>query len=157
MVRKPDIQYVHQFYVHGSEARVIELKPRRRVIKTILPKVAPDKSIRIGVDPIALCGIVVAVAMLVLMLVGTVQYVQARNDYQAMANQVIELQNENVRLRQQYRSSYDLDAVAHMANSLGMIPVSEAQVMYINPVVPVREAEPTVWENIRWFMEGLFA
>jgi hypothetical protein len=74
-----------------------------------------------------------------------------------MPNQVIELQNENVMLRQQYRSSYDLDQVAHMANSLGMIPVEEAQVMYINPVVPVREPEPTVWENIRWFMDGLFA
>ena len=157
MVRKPDIQYVHEFYVHGSEARVIELKPRRRVIKTILPKVAPDKSIRIGVDPVALCGIVVAVAMLVLMLVGTMQYVQARSEFQAMSNQVIELQNENVVLRQRYRSSYDLEAVAHMANALGMIPMEEAQVMYINPVVPVREAEPTVWENIRWFVDGLFA
>jgi hypothetical protein len=79
MVRKPDIQYVQEFYVHGSEARVIELKPRRRVIRTILPKVAPDKSIRIGVDPVALCGIVVAAVMLILMLVGTVQYVNARN------------------------------------------------------------------------------
>ena len=157
MVRKPDIQYVQEFYVHGSEARIIELKPRRRVIRTILPKVAPDKSIRIGVDPVALCGIVVAAVMLILMLVGTVQYVNARNEYQAMSNQVIELQNENVMLRQQYRSSYDLDQVAHMANSLGMIPVEEAQVMYINPVVPVREPEPTVWENIRWFMDGLFA
>ena len=157
MVRKPDIQYVQEFYVHGSEARVIELKPRRRVIRTILPKVAPDKSIRIGVDPVALCGIVVAAVMLILMLVGTVKYVNARNEYQAMSNQVIELQNENVMLRQQYRSSYDLDQVAHMANSLGMIPVEEAQVMYINPVVPVREPEPTVWENIRWFMDGLFA
>lgn len=157
MVRKPDIQYVQEFYVHGSEARVIELKPRRRVIRTILPKVAPDKSIRIGVDPVALCGIVVAAVMLILMLVGTVQYVNARNEYQAMSNQVIELQNENVMLRQQYRSSYDLDQVAHMANSLGMIPVEEAQVMYINPVVPVREPETTVWENIRWFMDGLFA
>ena len=157
MAPQPDIQYVQEFYVHGSEARVIELKPRRRVIRTILPKVAPDKSIRIGVDPVALCGIVVAAVMLILMLVGTVQYVNARNEYQAMSNQVIELQNENVMLRQQYRSSYDLDQVAHMANSLGMIPVEEAQVMYINPVVPVREPEPTVWENIRWFMDGLFA
>ena len=157
MVRKPDIQYVHEFYVHGSEARVIELKPKRRVIKTILPKIAPDRSIRIGVDPIALCGIAVAVVMLVLMLVGVGQFVDARNDYQAMTNQVISLQNENVVLRQKYESSYDLDEITHMAHSLGMIPVEEAQVMYINPVVPVREAEPTMWENIRWFVDGLFA
>lgn len=157
MVRKPDIQYVHEFYVHGSEARVIELKPKRRVIKTILPKIAPDRSIRIGVDPIALCGIAVAVVMLVLMLVGVGQFINARNDYQAMTNQVISLQNENVVLRQKYESSYDLDEITHMAHSLGMIPVEEAHVMYINPVVPVREAEPTMWENIRWFVDGLFA
>ena len=157
MVRKPDIQYVHEFYVHGSEARVIELKPRRKIVKTILPKIAPDKSIRIGVDPVALCGIVVAAVMLVLMLVGTVQYINARNEFQAMSNQVISLQNENVVLRQNYESSYDLEEVAHMANSLGMIPVSEAQVVYIDPQMPVREAEPTMWENIRWFVSGLFA
>jgi len=157
MVRKPEIQYVHEFYVHGSEARVIELKPRRRIVKTILPQIAPDKSIRIGVDPIALCGIVVAVAMLVLMLVGTVQFVNARNEYQAMSNQVISLQNENVVLHQRYEGSYDLDEVAHMAHSLGMIPASEAQVVYIDLDVPVREAEPTLWENIRWFVDGLFA
>ena len=82
MARKPDIQYVQQFYVHGSEAKVLELKPRRRVIKTILPKVAPDKRIRIGVDPLALGGIVVAIAMLIMMVVGCGQYetVQAASD-----------------------------------------------------------------------------
>ena len=28
MVKKPDIQYIDKFYVHGSEARVLELKPK---------------------------------------------------------------------------------------------------------------------------------
>ena len=96
MARKPDIQYVQQFYIHGSEAKVLELKPRRRVIKTILPNVVPDKSIRIGVDPLALGGIVVAIAMLIMMIVGCSQYVDAYREHQAMMNQVIQLQNEYV-------------------------------------------------------------
>ena len=157
MARKPDIQYVQQFYVHGSEARVLELKPRRNVAKTILPKIAPDRSIRIGVDPLAFCAVVVAAVLLVMMLVGMGQYVDARNEYQAMSNEVISLQNQNVRLSQQYENSYDLAEIAHMAGSLGMIPAEEAEVIYVNASVPVREAEPTLWENIRWFVDGLFA
>ena len=157
MARKPDIQYVQQFYVHGSEAKVLELKPRRRVIKTILPKVAPDKSIRVDVDPIALCGIVVAFAMLVMMVVGCCQYVDAYQEHQAMLNEVIQLQNEYVRSEYDYKQMYDLEDIRQKALSLGMIPVEEAEVIYIQTVVPVREAEPTVWENVNWFLDGLFA
>ena len=157
MVRKPDIQYVHEFYVHGSEARVIELKPRRRVAKTVLPKEAPDKTIRIGVDPVALCGIVVAVAMLVMLAVGFSQYIDVCNRNQAAMNQVIELQNRNIEKQMKYEAGYVLSDIEQKAMSLGMIPMAEAEVMVINPVVPVREAEPTVWENIVWFMDGLFA
>lgn len=157
MVRKPDIQYVHEFYVHGSEARVIEFKPRRKIIKTVLPKVAPDKTIRIGVDPLAVCGVIVAAALLVMMLVGAVDFMKAQDAYQTASNQVIALQNENVRLSQKYRESYNLEDIARAAESLGMIPIEEAEIVYINPVVPVREPEPTLWENIIWFVEGLFA
>ena len=157
MVRKPDIQYVHEFYVHGSEARVIELKPRRRAPKTELPKTAPDKTIRIGVDPVALCGIVVAVAMLVMLAVGFTQYIEVCNRNQAAMNQVIELQNRNIEKQMKYEAGYVLSDIEQKAASLGLIPVAEAEVILINPVVPVREAEPTVWDNIVWFMDGLFA
>ena len=72
MVKKPDIQYIDSFYVHGSEARVLELKPKRRLIKTVLPLAAPDKTIKLGIDPIAISGIVVAVALLAMLIVGCV-------------------------------------------------------------------------------------
>ena len=62
MVKKPEIQYIDKFYVHGSEARVLELKPKRR-IKTTLPLFAPDNTIKIAVDPVAIGGIVVALAL----------------------------------------------------------------------------------------------
>lgn len=157
MARKPDIQYVHNFYVHGSEAKVLELKPRKRFIKTVLPKIAPDKSIRIPVDPMAMVSCLVAVVLLVMMVAGCFEYARASADYRLMSDKVIELQNENVRLSQSYRDSYDIDEIAHMAHSLGMIPAAEAERMYIDVQIPVREAEPTVWENIQWFLDGLFA
>ena len=108
MVKKPEIQYIDKFYVHGSEARVLELKPKRRIIKTILPLSAPDNTIKIAVDPVALCGILVAAAMLVLLVVGTVQYVHVCSQYQDMMDYVVAVQNRNVELNQKYEDGYDL-------------------------------------------------
>ena len=157
MARKPDIQYIDKFYVHGSEARVLELKPRRRIIKTVLPLSVPDKTIKIGVDPIALSGIVVALTMLVLLVVGTVQYVRVCGQYQAMMDYVVTVQNENVELKQTYRDGYDLAQIEEEALALGMIPAAEAEVVKVRVTVPQREPEMTFWEEFRWLCEGLFA
>ena len=37
MNQKPKIQYVGQFYVHGSEARQLQLQEQKRQAKTKLP------------------------------------------------------------------------------------------------------------------------
>ena len=37
MNQKPKIQYVGQFYVHGSEARALQLQQEKRQAKTKLP------------------------------------------------------------------------------------------------------------------------
>ena len=42
MERKPEIQYVGQFYVYGSEARQLEEKKRRQA-KTSLPMARLEK------------------------------------------------------------------------------------------------------------------
>lgn len=157
MERKPDIQYIDRFYVHGSEARVLELKPKRKFIKTILPKAIPDKSIKIAVDPVALCGIAVAAVMLVLLVVGMFQYVAVCESYQQMMDQVITLQNENVELEQTYRDGYDLADIEQKALALGMIPVEEAEVITIQLALPEPEPEWTLWDEIVWFCKGLFA
>ena len=157
MERKPEIQYIDRFYVHGSEARVLELKPMRRFIKTVLPKAVPDHSIRIAVDPIALCGIVVAVAMLVCIVMGCSQYVQAYNTNQAMLDYVITLQNENVELTGEYESSYDLEDIRQKAMAIGMVPRSEAQVVSIHVEVPQPEPEMNIWATICWHFHEFFA
>lgn len=157
MVKKPDIQYIDNFYVHGSEARVLELKPKRRIIKTVLPLSVPDKTIKIGVDPVALGGIVVALALLVMLVMGTVQYVRVCGEYQAMMDYVVTVQNENVELKQTYHDGYDLAQIEETALGLGMIPAAEADVVKVRVTVPQREPEMTIWEEIRWLCEGLFA
>ena len=43
------------------------------------------------------------------------------------------------------------------AIALGMIPMEEAEVVAISPVIPEAEPEAPWWENISWFMKGLFA
>ena len=156
MVKKPEIQYIDKFYVHGSEARVLELKPKRR-IKTVLPLFAPDNTIKIAVDPVAIGGIVVALALLVALVMGSVQYVQTYQNYRTMLDHVVTEQNTNVELRETYRSQIDLVEIREKALALGMIPVEEAPVITIRAELPQREPEMTYWEEFVWLCKGLFA
>ena len=156
MVKKPEIQYIDKFYVYGSEAKVLELKPKRR-IKTILPLSAPDKTIKIPVDPVAIGGIVVAVALLVTLVIGCVQYVQVYRQYRAMMDHVVVQQNMNVELRENYRSQIDLVEIRDKALALGIIPKEDAPVITIRAELPQREPEMTVWEDFVWLCKGLFA
>ena len=157
MVQKPDIQYVTQFYSYGSEAKVLELKPEKKKKKFTLPKVTPQQKINIYVDPVAWAAIAVALVMVVLMAVSVNSYLNACTEYEAMTNYVIGLQNTNVEKQQEYVKMYDLADVEEKALALGMIPMEEVEVFTFTPVYPEPEAEPGRWENITWFLKGLFA
>ena len=156
MVKKPEIQYIDKFYVYGSEAKVLELKPKRR-IKTILPLSVPDKTIKIPVDPVAIGGILVAVALLLTLVIGCVQYVQVYQQYRTMMDYVVTEQNLNVELRETYKSQIDLVQVREKALALGMIPREEAPTITIRAELPQREPEMTYWEEFVWLCKGLFA
>ena len=157
MVRKPDIQYVTQFYSYGSEARAPELKPVPKKKKFTLPNVIPQQKILVRVDPVAWAGIVVAIAMVILMAVSVSGYLDACAEYEMMTNYVISLQNTNVEKQQEYVKTYDLADIQEKALALGMIPMEEAEVITIYPVYPEPEAEAPWWEDISWFLKGLFA
>ena len=157
MVRKPDIQYVTQFYSYGSEAKVLELKPKTQKKKFTLPKVAPQQKIDIRFDPVAWAGIVVAIMLVVLMAVSVHSYLDCCADYEQMTDYVISLQNFNVEKQQEYVKLYDLNDIKEKALALGMSPMEEAEVFTFTPVIPEPEAEPSWWENVSWFMKGLFA
>ena len=159
MARKPDIQYVGQFYVHGSEARQPELKPTPHRSKTTLPKFLRKQQVEVQVDPVALASILVAAVMLILMVVSTLQYVSSVREYDAMAEHLRTLQDQNARLNHDYYTSddYDLEYIQSTALALGMVPAEQVQTITIDVTVPEPEPEPTVWDDIRWFFAGLFA
>ena len=157
MNQKPKIQYVGQFYVHGSEARQMQLQEEKRQAKTKLPLARIKAIEKIYVDPVALVGIAVAVMMLFTMVLGAIQLKRDWDQYEQVAAYVSELKKENARMNHLYRSSYDLEDIKTKAVSMGMVPKSELQTMAVTVTIPAPEVEPTRMEEIKFFLEGLFA
>ena len=157
MAMKPDIQYVTQFYSYGSEAKVLQLKTAKKKKKTELPKAVPQQKILVAFDPVAIAGIVIALALVILMAVSVQNYMDVCTEYEAMSERVVKMQNANVLDQQKYREMYDLADIEEKALALGMIPMEEAQVVIITPVMPEETPEPNWWDDVSWFMKGLFA
>lgn len=155
MANKPEIQYVEQFFIPGSEAP--QLQPQRGGQPARKPRVQQEKKIRILVDPVAMLGLVVAVTMLVLMAVGVYQYNAASQRNEAVNDYLLQLKDTNITREYQYRTKLDLTKIAEQAKALGMIPASEAQTITVHVEVPQPEPEPTWWDDLVWFLEGLFA
>ena len=157
MNQKPKIQYVGQFYVHGSEARQLQMQEQKRQAKTRLPLLRLQAIEKIYVDPVALVGIAVAVVMLVTMVLGAVQLKRDWDQYERVSTYVSELKRENARMSHAYHSSYDLEDIKSKALAMGMVPKSQLQTMTVSVTVPQQEAEPARIEEIKLFLEGLFA
>ena len=157
MNQKPKIQYVGQFYVHGSEARQLQPQEEKRQAKTRLPLARIQKIEKVYVDPVALLGIAVAVVMLVTMVLGAVQLKRDWDQYERVSAYVSELKRENASLNHAYRLSYDLEDIKSKALAMGMVPKSELQTMAVTVSVPKAQPEMTRMEEIRFFLEGLFA
>ena len=157
MNQKPKIQYVGQFYVHGSEARQLQLQEQKRQAKTKLPLSRIQQIEKIYVDPVALVGIVVAVVMLVTMVLGAVQLKRDWDQYERVSSYVSELKKENARKNHAYRLSYDLADIETKALAMGLVPKSELETMTVSVTVPEKLPQMTRMEEIRFFLEGLFA
>lgn len=157
MNQKPKIQYVGQFYVHGSEARQLQLQEEKRQAKTKLPLAGIQKIEKVYVDPVALTGIVVAVVMLVTMVLGAIQIKRDWDQYEQVSAYVSELKKENARKNHAYRLSYDLEDIEMKALAMGLVPKSKLETMTVAVTVPEKVPEMTRMEEIRFFLEGLFA
>lgn len=158
MARQPEIQYIRP-YTDGSAARQVELLPRRES-KTRLPKVRKVKPLVIQVDLLALCAIVVAAVMLVMLVSGCVKLRQSRAEAVRLASYVSSLRNENAELKHEYQNGYDLETVERTALALGMVPVEDVTWVTLTgeePEVEIRFYEPTFWEKVISFFDGLFA
>ena len=156
MSQKPKIQYVGQFYIHGSEARQLELQEKKKA-KSKLPLERLRKMEVIYLDPVAIFGIVTALVMLTVMILGVLQIRDDWQEYRVMSNYVSRLNSENAELLADYRSQYDLEDIRVKAQALGMVPKSELEVRTVYVTIPQPEPEMTWLEEIQWFLSGLLA
>ena len=157
MAQKPEIQYVGQFYVHGSEAKKLARKTEQKKAKTELPLHRFERIRKVHVDVLAISSILIAAVLMVTMVMGTLSLQSSWQELRIAQEYVYELESANATLAAQYRSGYDLDEVRSAAIALGMIPVEEAQVVSLRVTVPEVQPEPTLLDDIVWFLEGLFA
>ena len=156
MAVRTDIQYV-PYYFEESTARKLEKKPQQKHAAT--PKHRKAKRKVVVIDPVAIIGTVVAACMLVMMLVGFVEYRIAQNQTKQMSEYIQQLQQENAQLQQTYEDGYDLDHIREVAGALGMIPAADAPQVEIQVEVPqdaVTE-QTGLWESFTTFLAGLFA
>lgn len=154
MTQKPKIQYVGQFYVHGSEAQV-PAHPQRKKTKTQLPQSRVDRTAKIYIDPVAILSIGVAVLMLVVMVLGALQIRDDWAQYDRMHDRVSQLRQENALLHFRYRNTYHLDEVRTKAENMGLIPKDSVKTQTFRLTLPEPEAETTLWDDIVWFFDEL--
>ena len=106
MAAKPEIQYVGQFYVYGSEARKLEPKRQEHKKNTFLEQPKTEQTRVISVDPVALIGLVVAASMLICLAVCAMQIGETWREYEAVSDYMAQLTMENSSLKQRSQSSY---------------------------------------------------
>ena len=157
MSQKPKIQYVGQFYIHGSEARQLELQEKKKQAKSKLPLERLRKIEVVYLDPVAIFGIVTALVMLTVMILGVLQIRDDWKEYRVMSNYVSRLNSENAELQADYRSQYDLEDIRIKAQALGMVPKSDLEVRTVYVTIPQPEPEMTWLDELQWFLSGLFA
>ena len=149
MNQKPKIQYVGQFYIHGSEARQLELQERRKQAKSKLPLERLRKVEVVYLDPVAILGIAVALVMLAVMIVGVMQIRDDWTQYRVMSDYVSRLNSKNAELTADYRSQYDLEDIRVKAQALGMVPKSELEVSTVYVTIPRPEPEMSWLEELQ--------
>ena len=156
MVYKPEIQYIGQFYVYGSEAKQLETKEKAKKAKTRLPLARLEKIEKVYVDPVALVGMAVAVVMLVTMILGFLQIQAAWEEYEVMSSYLSDVKYQCAEKEKEYRSGYDLEVIEEQALALGMVPRDQVEVRTLTVTIPEPEPETTWVDDLKWFLDGLF-
>lgn len=155
MAQRRPIEYV-QFYTLGSAAQKLEVE-KQKLPEPVFHGPLPQKKKKIFVDPVALCGMVVAFCMLVTLVVGLFQLRCAQQDRMAMETYVIHLQHVNAERKESYRNSYDLAEVEKTALALGMVPAEQVTHRTIDVTEPAQPERISIWEQFGTFLSGIFA
>lgn len=158
MARQPDIQYVRfRYNTDGSAARKPEPEiVRKKAVPQPKPRASAPQRSATRVDPVSLVAMVVAAVMLVAMAVGLINLAVTKAKAEGMEQYVTQLRAENTQLRQEYVSGYDLADIEKQALAMGMIPIEDAEHVYIQVEVPQADPEPTFWEEVGLFFTELF-
>jgi cell division protein FtsL len=150
--------YVNLYDFDGNAACKVQRQPAKKAAAT--PKTQPRRAKRkvIAVDPVALCGIVVAVVMMIMMFSAYAEFNACQDRNRQMQDYLSSLQLENAQLQHSYENEIDMDYVQDVAGALGMVPASDANQIQIEVQLP---QEPTgelnLWQSITTFLSGLFA
>lgn len=146
-----------RFYTEGTAARQVEAKPEAPRRKIPKPRSTGDRALVIRVDPLALGAIVLAGVMLVMMVAGLFRLLDAKSAYQEAAASLAGLEMENEALEREYKAGYDLDEVANIARSMGLVPISQVETVAIRVESSGEIGEANLWQQIMDFFTGLFA
>lgn len=156
MAQKNEILYVN-FYTDGSAARKAmpafpAAQPRKK------PSAKRHKKTVIYLDPVAVCSLLVAGVLLIMMAVGLTQLQTAREEALIMENYVHQLEAENQTLNEKFNSEVNLESVEQSAQVLGMVPRSSVQStpIQVETVQPEEPAE-TFFGQVYAFLTNLFA
>lgn len=156
MAKKYDIIYVN-FYTDGSAARNMapafpQTQSQRKA------QTRKQKKTIIYFDPVAICSLMVAVMLLVMMAVGLTQFQQAQTEAIAMEQYLAELTLQNEQLSQKYQDELDLEAVEQTALALGMVPVEQVKTISITlHDAPVQNEPVSLVDQVLAFLTNLFA
>ena len=155
MAMQPEVRYINA-YVSGTAVKKPEKMPQRKP-SVQLPKVRRQQKLTIYVDVVALCGILAALVLGIMLIVSVVQMGQAQHEAKVMRDYAVSLEQKNETLQNTYASSYDLEEVERIALAMGMVPTEQVQHLQMQVTTPQVTEEPTAWENFWTFFTGMFA
>ena len=156
MALQADVQYV-KYPVNGTAAWKVEGTTQHNNVTPVYHRRRTERKV-IAVDPVALCGIVLAVVMLVAMVTGLVQYRHSLQQTVQMSQYVQLLEQENIQLQQTYEEGYDLEEIMQIAMDAGMVPSENmARVRIVMDEPQPDETRMSFWDTVATFLTGIFA
>ena len=156
MANRVQIQYV-EYYTQDNTAK--RVAPAILLHTGAIPQIKKRKVYRIYIDPVATLGVVVAVSMMIMMIVGLSNLSSEQKRLEVMEQQVRVLRQENMDLQARYDKELNLDEVKEIALALGMVPGRDVAHSSIEVEMPQVEepARISIWNRIGTFLTGLFA
>ena len=156
MAQKHDILYVN-FYTDGSAAK--NMAPAFPITQP--KKKATSKRHKkhvIYIDPVAVGSLIVAAVLLVMMAVGLTNLQNAQAEAQQMENYLSQLNQENIRIQEEFDSQVDLETVEKTALAMGMVPKDQVTTVpiQVDEIHLEAPAEETVWEKMYTVLTNLF-